>query len=209
MLKAYSLVLFALFVIFLQTTVSQKSKGNNEAKPTTYKIRFTKAVCINLPYEVAWNVTCRLKLVRNQPSKMLFSVTVDQIDQLYLTFAMYYKYQVTYQPLLMDTTFDVCATLKKYNSGNQAGAVGFDRTAIYLIGILEKNQPKLIKNGCPFRGVIELDNFIIDESMAPKFLPAGDYRLDMHYYNEKNQTVMYSQVFGSARAVGIVDLSMG
>ncbi|XP_058461396.1 uncharacterized protein LOC131436596 [Malaya genurostris] len=204
-----SVVLLIMCAIFARNIVCQKSSSNNQGKSTSYKIRLTKAVCINQPYEVAWNVTCRLKLVRDQPSKMLFSVTVDQIDQLYLTFAMYYKYQVTYQPLLMDTTFDVCRTLKKYNSRSKAGTTGLDLTAMFVIGILEKNQPALIKTGCPFRGVIQLDNFIIDETMAPKFLPGGDYRLDMHYYNEKNQTVMYSQVFGSVRAVGITDLSMG
>ncbi|XP_055527817.1 uncharacterized protein LOC129720380 [Wyeomyia smithii] len=204
--KISLVVLVTVCILCVQT---QKSKVSTAGKPTKFKIRFTKAVCINLPYEVAWNVSCGLKLVRNQPSQMYFSVTVDQIDQLFLTFAMYYKYQVTYQPLLMDTTFDVCSFLRRYNNRKHGGAIGVDQTAMFVIGIIEKNHPELTRNGCPYRGVIELKNFVIDESMAPTFIPAGDYRLDMHYYNEKNKTVMYSQVYGSVRAIGIADLSMG
>ncbi|XP_062711392.1 uncharacterized protein LOC115267800 [Aedes albopictus] len=179
---------------------------------TTYKIRLTKAICVDLPYEIAWNVTCRLKLYRDQPSKMLFRVEVDQVDHLFLTFAMYYKYHLTYQPLLMETTFDVCSYLDKFKSRGYASvspSLDLDQTAMFILSILEKNNPQAIRSGCPYRGVIAFENFRIDETMAPQFLPAGEYRLDMRYFNEKNQTVMHSQVFGSVRAIGIVDLSMG
>lgn len=167
---------------------------------------------------------------------MLFRIVVDQIDHLYLTFAMFYKYHQTYQPLLMEVTFDVCSYLKKYNSMSVSSfasigpSMDLDQTALFILNILEKNNPQSIRKGCPYRvsvlppiwvklnlyvfvnfrqGVIAFENFYIDESMAPHFLPAGEYRLDMRYFNEKNQTVMHSQVFGSVRAVGLVDLSMG
>ncbi|XP_062558372.1 uncharacterized protein LOC134223243 [Armigeres subalbatus] len=204
-----------LLLLLLLTTVgahpAQKPLSRNEGK-AAFKIRLTKAICVDLPYEIAWNVTCRLKLYRDQPSKMLFRIEVDQVDRLFLTFAMYYKYHQTYKPLLMETTFDVCKYVEKYrNKGFNGGSniLDMDQTAMYIVSIIEKNNPSIVHSGCPYRGVIALEDFRIDESMAPQFLPAGDYRLDMRYYNEKNQTVMHSQVFGSVRAVGIVDLSMG
>lgn len=43
----------------------------------------------------------------------------------------------------------------------------------------------------------------------PKFLPAGDYRLDARHYDESNNTWMYFQIFYSVRAKGLIDLSMG
>ncbi|XP_065077908.1 uncharacterized protein LOC135701135 [Ochlerotatus camptorhynchus] len=213
----YSLITLILLMLILSVVDSgptQKPKVRNEGK-SAYKIRLTKAICVDLPYEIAWNVTCRLRLFRDQPSKMLFRIVVDQVDHLFLTFAMFYKYHQTYQPLLMEVTFDVCSYLRKFNSMSVSSvasigpSMDLDQTALFILNILEKNNPSAIRSGCPYRGVIAFENFYIDESMAPQFLPAGEYRLDMRYFNEKNQTVMHSQVFGSVRAVGIVDLSMG
>ncbi|XP_001659584.2 uncharacterized protein LOC5571206 [Aedes aegypti] len=203
------LVVLTLTLSVVKSSPTKNPLVRNEGK-TTYKIRLTKAICVDLPYEIAWNVTCRLKLYRDQPSRMLFRVEVDQVDHIFLTFAMYYKYHLTYQPLLMETTFDVCSYLEKFkNRGYASVAPSLDQTAMFILSILEKNNPTAIRTGCPYKGVVAFEDFRIDESMAPQFLPAGEYRLDMRYFNEKNQTVMHSQVFGSVRAIGIVDLSMG
>lgn len=83
---------------------------------------------------------------------MLFRVEVDQVDHIFLTFAMYYKYHLTYQPLLMETTFDVCSYLEKFkNRGYASVAPSLDQTAMFILSILEKNNPTAIRTGCPYK----------------------------------------------------------
>lgn len=45
--------------------------------------------------------------------------------------------------------------------------------------------------------------------MFPPFVPAGDYRNDMRIFLDNNETLLAMQFYGSVRAKGIADLSMG
>lgn len=50
---------------------------------------------------------------------------------------------------------------------------------------------------------------LASEFKIPPKVPAGDYRIDVRVYNEKNQTLIFPRVYMTVKAKGINDLAMG
>lgn len=43
----------------------------------------------------------------------------------------------------------------------------------------------------------------------PPMIPVGDYRADMRFFNNKNQTLIFPRIYVHVKPKGVQDLSMG
>lgn len=68
-------------------------------------------------------------------------------------------------------------------------------------------------HNCPFIApeMIIIKDLEIPTKGMPEILPVGDYRVNLEFYNDANETLRYAllQVFATVRALTLVDLRMG
>ncbi|XP_065095375.1 uncharacterized protein LOC135717306 [Ochlerotatus camptorhynchus] len=172
--------------------------GKNTSRPFTIKV--LKMICPDQPYGYTVVKTCKAKLARNQPTKLNMAVDIQRpANKLFLSYVLNYKYN-TYKPLLFDDSFDLCRFMLEQGTGNNLLMNFMYQVAKSQISWLHK---------CPYEGLVNMTDFVLDESLMPTFLPAGDFRSDTRIFDDSNETIVYLQIFYSIRAKGLFDLSMG
>ncbi|KAL1380715.1 hypothetical protein pipiens_013985 [Culex pipiens pipiens] len=110
---------------------------------------------------------------------------------------VYYRFQ-TYQPFMMDEWFNYCDAYDNLDGVSSVGRLA--------VGSLKSSTPEM--PGCPMQGTINATH-IINEAQFPPFMPAGQYRMDMAFYNGQNETLFAMQTYLTVRTKGAVDLPMG
>lgn len=63
---------------------------------------------------------------------------------------------------------------------------------------------------CPYKiGNISIKNFPVDIIKYPPFMPAGDYRINVRFFNELNLTIILYKIFGTIVPKGLDQLLVG
>ncbi|KAL9696494.1 hypothetical protein quinque_016073 [Culex quinquefasciatus] len=172
--------------------------GKNSSRPFTIKV--LKMICVNQPYGYTVVKTCKAKLARNQPTKLNLAFDIQRpANSLFLSYVLNYKY-TTYRPLLFDDSFDMCRFMAEQGGGTNVLMNFMYKIATSQITWLHK---------CPYIGLQNMSDFVLDEGLMPSFLPAGDFRADTRIFDKANETIVDFQIFYSVRAKGLFDLSMG
>ncbi|KAL1399269.1 hypothetical protein pipiens_002230 [Culex pipiens pipiens] len=163
-----------------------------------YTLRIERNLCVDQPYKYFELLTCTNRLIRNQPSQTHIVGRFRTLqDVVFCRYKVYYRFR-TYQPFLIDEWFNYCDA---YDNLDGVSSIG-----LLAIGGLKTTIPDL--PGCPFGGMINVTH-TINEAQFPPFMPAGQYRMDMKFYNAQNETLFAVQTYLTVRAKGAVDLTMG
>ncbi|XP_065089018.1 uncharacterized protein LOC135710381 [Ochlerotatus camptorhynchus] len=185
----------------VSTTTSWYS-GFLDYRPFT--VRTTKFLCTGQPYKYSRVDKCSIKLYRNGSSSLSFRGTVlKPFKPVYGTIKIWYKSNVNvWRPMLgIDDRGDICEFFNKN-----------DQQLNPMHRLYRRSLSLMFPNStfqCPYQGTFEFKDFIFTDSMFPPFVPVGSYRNDMTILTANNVTVFAFAFYGTVRAKGAVDLSMG
>ncbi|XP_021700560.1 uncharacterized protein LOC110676551 [Aedes aegypti] len=168
-----------------------------------FTVHTTRFLCTGQPDYIIVEL-CKLKLRRNKPSSLSFRGTfVKPFEPIFGSMKIWYKGNVNvWLPLLgIDEWGDICAFLSSKPEQLTMMQQLYRR---YLKDILPNYDFR-----CPIQGTMEFLDFSFEDYMFPPFLPAGSYRNDILFFTEHNLSVFKFQFYGTVRAKGLADLSMG
>ena len=144
-----------------------------------------------------------IKEMSNVEVSNSFCIINQFIELLFIDFklrtAVYYKY-TAYQPFVIDYTVNYCEFMKNTVSNKIMDIV------IAFLSRFSNNT-----HACPFTPPEKfvLRNAVIDADIIPKFMPVGEYRIDMEYKSTKNVRYALIEIFVETRSRSLVDLKMG
>ncbi|KAL1375149.1 hypothetical protein pipiens_017664 [Culex pipiens pipiens] len=187
-------------VLLLTISVQRSLPANPSDVDRTFSFRVVRLQCLETPYTLIDLRACKVKLRRNQPTLFLFEFDMPKLmDKMYARFTVNYKL-TTYQPLMIDETYEVCAALNQKPGVNPA--------LDYVTETIRAHMPQAVQP-CPYGGrYYNMSNFSLDEKHLPKSVPAGDYRIDMRVTDKHNVTMISLQCYVAVRSKGIAKLSM-
>ncbi|XP_062545613.1 uncharacterized protein LOC134212096 [Armigeres subalbatus] len=168
-----------------------------------FTVRTTRFLCTGHPQYCRIDV-CKLKLHRNGSSTISFrAIFPEPLQPVYGAMKIWYKTNVNvWRPLLgIDEWGDICQFLGATENKFTMMQVIYSHT-------LKQMMPN-VSLTCPLQGSIEYKDFTYYDYMFPPFLPAGNYRNDITLLTPNNHTILALQYYGTVRAKGIFDLSMG
>ncbi|KXJ81865.1 hypothetical protein RP20_CCG017575 [Aedes albopictus] len=191
------------FHLTLNVLASNKTwyLGFPDKRPFT--VHTTRFLCAGHPnYTIVEQ--CKLKLHRNKPSALTFRATfLKPLEPVVGSMKIWYKTNVNiWRPLLgIDEWNHACDFLTaKYEDLDLMQKI-YRRSLKHMLPHLDVR--------CPLQGTYEFTDFTFEDHMFPPFLPAGSYRNDMALLTVENLTVLELQFYGTVRAKGLIDLSMG
>lgn len=113
--------------------------------------------------------------------------------------SVFYKYTV-YQPFVIDYTVDYCE-FRKNNVDNKMMAI-----IIQYMNRFSNNTHE-----CPFTPPERflLKDAVLDTDLFPKYLPIGEYRIDIEYKSSSNLRYALVETYFATRSRSLVDLKMG
>uniref|UniRef100_A0A182NRC3 Uncharacterized protein n=1 Tax=Anopheles dirus TaxID=7168 RepID=A0A182NRC3_9DIPT len=147
-----------------------------------------------MPYVISTLVECRAILRRNQmPLLRVELIVPDLYDFITIEYRLHYKFK-TYRPFLIDGLMEACEYMRNPKS---------DLINDYAYTVLKSMMPKLMVP-CPHGNRTYRFETVFKEEYAPKSVPAGEYRLDLHFATKANLTLIQMQLFFVARRKGII-----
>ncbi|XP_037913599.1 uncharacterized protein LOC119653139 [Hermetia illucens] len=128
------------------------------------------------------NLTCRIKAMsRSRTAIFAEAFLMRPFDDVLVHMQIFKRNSVRYLPFMVNVTFFPC----KYFEGS-------DNTFYAKFMINWINKYSNINHSCPYSDRIFADNLEPFAEKIPVFAPAGDYRLDLHFYQSNLKTLLAS-----------------
>uniref|UniRef100_A0A182XAK9 Uncharacterized protein n=1 Tax=Anopheles quadriannulatus TaxID=34691 RepID=A0A182XAK9_ANOQN len=164
----------------------------NISRPYTMQVQ--RFLCIDAPYKETILHECRMIFRRNQ--RPLLNVSLEapkKYNYLMIQFQLHYKF-IKYQPFLIDIKAEGCDLMRDRKN---------DPTRHWLYGVMKDLMSSLVHR-CPFGNRTYSGVVSVKEEIAPRSIPAGEYRMDGIFTSRTNVTLFSMQLFFEARRRGIL-----
>uniref|UniRef100_A0A182WG74 Uncharacterized protein n=1 Tax=Anopheles minimus TaxID=112268 RepID=A0A182WG74_9DIPT len=151
-----------------------------------------------MPYKESTLYFCKNIPRRNAPTMISMSINVPQLyDIIIVKISLFYKFS-TYQPFLISIKKDACEIIRN------PPQFGVEK---HVFDIVQQTVPELL-TPCPSGNRTYTIDWYLQDSHAPRHIPAGDYKLQFKLIVHSNITIFGMEVYGSVRNTGIVSTFM-